>query len=99
MTTREQWISEFDYLKNNLKNVNDAINSFKRINLSNTVSPALFEAQRLQLRLEYQINQKISKAVEVGGHDFHRSHAPCGNDNLPWQLVACGEVTNRTERV
>ncbi|WP_427501399.1 hypothetical protein ACQE3E_06770 [Methylomonas sp. MED-D] len=59
-TTMQQWTDEYNRLDQNLKIINQKISSY--LDAGGGDSPAFFEAQRLQLRLEYQINQHIDSA-------------------------------------
>ncbi|NJA08489.1 MULTISPECIES: hypothetical protein [Methylomonas] len=55
--TVQQWTNQYNQLRQNYISVNNTIKIYSKGD-----SPALFEAQRLQLRLEYQINQHIDSA-------------------------------------
>lgn len=58
----QQWTNQYNQLRQNYISVNNAINSFITTNGAATKFPGLYEVQRLQLRLEYQINQHIDSA-------------------------------------
>jgi len=68
----QQWTNQYNQLTKNLKNINDAIKYY--YDNGNANSPALYESQRLQLRLEYQINEKIKTAVDIGGSDLYETY-------------------------
>ncbi|PPC89787.1 MAG: hypothetical protein CTY34_10165 [Methylobacter sp.] len=67
----QQWQDQYNQLRQNYINLTGAIDDFKSVYGEDTKSPAFFEAQRLQLRLEYQINQHIDAAVEAGGNALY----------------------------
>lgn len=58
----QQWTTKYNDLTQKWDATTNAINSYKSINGAAAKSPALFEAQRQQLRLEYNINQHIESA-------------------------------------
>lgn len=59
--TVQQWADQYNQLSQNLDNVKNAITKY--ISDYGAIGlPILYEAQRLQLRLEYQLNQHIESA-------------------------------------
>ena len=58
--TVQQWTDQYNNLKQNLDSVTGEINSYLRDGGSK--SNALYEAQKLQLQLEYNLNQHIESA-------------------------------------
>lgn len=71
-TTVQQWTDQYNQLRSNLDNVNGAVEGYIQNGYSD--SPALYEAQRLQLQLEYQLNQHIESAYTPELNDTYNTY-------------------------